>query len=1243
MPNGLVCFTNCLLPQEDGGLIEKDLWIDQDKGIILDAQRTFFERRQRPDRIIDLAGNILSPGLIDIQINGAYGFDFSVYDGDDEAYREGMKLVAEKIVETGVTSLVPTLITQEKSLYPKILTLLRPYSTRSSATLLGWHAEGPFIDMAKRGAHAPPFLLSAPEGFRSFESAYGSENLLDKEDWLMDNEDQCGVRIITAAPEISGVMDAVEELTKRGIIFSMGHSVASSEIATAAVMQGARLITHLFNAMPQLHHRDPSIIGLLGASPHLSSLNTDFAPPSSPTATSALSGVTSEAFDYKPSTERAPTRPELHLEKGRVAAMAFERPFYDMIVDGIHSHPNSVRLAYTAYPAGCILITDAMKILDPNLRDGIHEWRDGKRFVKEGDKLYLEGTNTLAGSVVTLDACVRNFSRFTGCSLGEAIKCATFNPARCLGIDNKKGTLRAGADADLTVFDRQGNVVINRVALSASEDSALVKALIALSNDSKKKRLVTSSKYAAPADPSIEVTSWKMNEFKYYEVPSPFPTLARGIFTTEDGNGVHRIVARGYDKFFNVGEVGWTTKRALEDHTTGPYTLSLKSNGCIIFIAALTPEKLLITSKHSIGPATDGMKVSHADAGEKWLRKYLEEKGRTESDLANVLWMNNWTAVAELCDDSFEEHVLGYPPELTGLHLHGINESTKAFKTLPHEQVDAFAKEWGFITTASLQLPTIAAVREFTDECAKTGTWNGVPIEGFVVRTHVGEPPAGSHPRNGPPYSVGSTFFFKVKFDEPYMMYRDWRELTKQLLTMRGGPMGKNPMAVGKLSKNKIRRAETKAYVNWVIEEIQRNPTAFLEYGNNKGIVAVRERFLGSADGHSASLDGSLPLSTAKIEYGKTIILPVAIPGCGKTAVSVALSHIFGFAHTQSDDVRAKKPAPVFIKNVFDLLKKHDVVIADKNNHLKMHREALRTTAASFPQPVRLLALHWGLDDYPPAEIHRICADRVLQRGENHQTLLPDASQAHEQVLWSFITKSEPLASDEVDEIVEMSAHDDLEASVIRAVKGCVQILGLPEPTPTKIQGALDYVRRYKPAKTGQAPTKIKGKPRYFAFLPEIALEPLLEPLLGGIPFWRAVKSRVTNRTHVTLIHQSALPGLQRFWNQCKSLHELSTTPPTFKLQLGHVVWNDRIMALTVDAVALEQEGAGGQHGAEFVSQIPEEARQRLHITVATRDGSVAPVEAKTMVENWRLDHSTAHSLPLGDVTATGRVKGLQA
>jgi len=83
-----------------------------------------------------------------------------------------------------------------------------------------------------------------------------------------------------------------------------------------------------------------------------------------------------------------------------------------------------------------------MKVLGPNSKDGIHERRDGKRIVREGAKLYPEGTTILAGSVDTLDTCVRNFVKFTGCSLGEAINYATFNPTRCLGIEIRKGTLR---------------------------------------------------------------------------------------------------------------------------------------------------------------------------------------------------------------------------------------------------------------------------------------------------------------------------------------------------------------------------------------------------------------------------------------------------------------------------------------------------------------------------------------------------------------------------------------------------------------------------------------------------------------------------------------------------------------------------------------------------------------------------------------------------------------------------------
>lgn len=495
--NGLLCFTNCLLPQEDGSLIDKDLWIDANRGVILDAQHIFYLRKQRPQKIIDLGGSVLSPGFIDIQINGGFGFDFSVYEGDDQKYRDGLKLVAERIIETGVTALVPTIITQEKSFYAKLLRLLRPWSPPNAAHLLGWHAEGPFLQMNKRGAHSPPLIIPASEGYKSFEAIFQPENLMATEDWLT-GAGSVGARIITAAPEVEGVMESIERVVKMGICFNIGHSTCSTDIATAAIQNGARCITHLFNAMPQLHHRDPSIIGLLGSSPFVAAIPPTLPPvltsanvksttvpsPSTHQKQTSPGPHASEAFDNIRTPPETPLVSDYYHSHGRhnfphldssfstpmpeskrsrqsqrMPVTPFERPFYELIVDGIHSHPNSVRLAYSAHPEGCILVTDAMKILDPNLKDGVHEWRDGRRFYKEGDKLYLEGTTTLAGSVVTMDKCVRNFARFTGCTLGEAIKCATLNPAKCLGIENVKGTLRPGAHADLVVLDRHGRVL----------------------------------------------------------------------------------------------------------------------------------------------------------------------------------------------------------------------------------------------------------------------------------------------------------------------------------------------------------------------------------------------------------------------------------------------------------------------------------------------------------------------------------------------------------------------------------------------------------------------------------------------------------------------------------------------------------------------------------------------------------------------------------------------------------------
>ena len=236
----------------------------------------------------------------------------------------------------------------------------------------------------------------------------------------------------------------------------------------------------------------------------------------------------------------------------------------------------------------------------------------------------------------------------------------------------------------------------------------------------------------------------------------------------------------------------------------------------------------------------------------------------------------------QLCDDNFEEHVLPYSAEKTGLHLHGINDCARHFRTQPPAVLDAFAREWGFIPTPSLELPSLQEVRAFTDEVGRSGTWNGEALEGFVVRTTVrssSEPSSGptdrcATPDARPPYAAGSSFFFKVKFDEPYMMYRDWREITKALLARGEG---------ANLPKSKMARPETKVYVQWVKDDIKNNPDLFDGYVKGHGIIATRERFLRwleTAEGKSDENKTEVSAASNKT-FGKTIIMPIAVPGVG--------------------------------------------------------------------------------------------------------------------------------------------------------------------------------------------------------------------------------------------------------------------------------------------------------------------------------------------------------------------------
>ncbi|KAF5357059.1 hypothetical protein D9756_006525 [Leucocoprinus leucothites] len=840
----------------------------------------------------------------------------------------------------------------------------------------------------------------------------------------------------------------------------------------------------------------------------------------------------------------------------------------------------------------------------------------------------------------------------------------------------------------------------------SAEDSELISDLFALSKRSPK--LVRSTVYPVPGAPNTSVRSWKMNEFKYYDIPSPFPTLARGLFTTEFGEPQSAEEADLFEKGEGKYRIVW---EALEMHTTPPYTLSLKSNGCIIFIAALTPQKLLVTSKHAVGPM-QGVELTHSQAGEKWVRKYLEKAGKTEEDLAKRLWDENWTAVAELCDDSFEEHVLAYPPERTGLHLHGLNISCKSFKTMPHELVDAFADEWGFIKTRTHTVNSIAEVKTFTDHISNVGEWEGEAVEGFVVRTHVSHPPTSgrnsksstAESKGRSPYTPGSSFFFKVKFDEPYMMYRDWREVTKSLLTHHSKGQS---LSAKNLPKGKMKRVETKVYVKWLIEEIRKNREEFDGYQKGHGIIRNRERFLAWYEEHkgrkigagSGTEEGEVSLSdleeASEASEGegsaKVIIVPVAIPGCGKTSVALALVHLFGWGHTQSDDIKAKKSAPVFIQNVHRLLKKHDVVIADKNNHLKQHRTQLHELASKFKPPARLIALNWSFSHLSPPITHQICSDRIISRGTNHQTLVPSdpsSKKTHQQILWMFLNAYEELTPSEVDASIdlELSEDSELEEMVAVAVDGLFKVKslvgeggvleGVEKPDVARIREVVSDVIGGYQVRKGTAKEKVVEEkevqkqqkqqakpPRYFGLVPDFHLRKFVDSVLSGqdavdperiagAEFFQTLKSagRVTEAPHITIVHKKQLPQDQNIWDQCTEVTAMGQ-PPKFDCRIGHILWDDRVMVLAVDDVqpAAEWTFSSGEarvdaekQGKEFLSVVPEETRSGLHVTVGTLNGSILPVEGKTLVERWRAGEKEGiRCVEFDEAVITARLKGL--
>lgn len=219
------------------------------------------------------------------------------------------------------------------------------------------------------------------------------------------------IKLVTLAPEAPASTSLIKDLTSKGIKVSLGHSSATYDQGLQAVRAGATALTHTLNAMAPLHHRDPGLAGLA-------------------------------------------TIP---------SANGIESPYYSIIPDGNHLHPSVATMLFRANPEKCILITDSIELA--GLEDGVypghaqipHQQR------KTGSKVTIEGTDTLVGGCASLQECVRNIMKWSGCDVAEAVRCVTENVANLMG-DATRGKLEAGRRADFVVMNDEGEILQTWVA-----------------------------------------------------------------------------------------------------------------------------------------------------------------------------------------------------------------------------------------------------------------------------------------------------------------------------------------------------------------------------------------------------------------------------------------------------------------------------------------------------------------------------------------------------------------------------------------------------------------------------------------------------------------------------------------------------------------------------------------------------------------------------------------------------------
>ena len=331
---------------------------------------------ERPDEeVVAAPGEIIAPGFVDLQVNGFGGHDAA-------AGHEAIRAISEALPATGVTAFLPTIISSPVDVGAAFAAAAAS-AAGTGARVLGAHVEGPFINPAFRGAHEPACITDpTPEQVEVIARARP--------------------RLVTIAPELPGALEAIARLRQAGVVVSAGHTGADFDLGRTAIAAGVRFGTHIYNAMPAVHHRRPGIA---------------------------------------------------------LALLLDRRVAVGLIADGEHVHSavceqvvrtkGSTRIALTTDQTAAAGMPPGSYVLS------------GRRVVSDGAVVRLED-GTLAGSAATMDRLVRRMAGLPGLNLTRAIAMASTVPARVLG-ERSLGHIRVGACADLIVLDADLRVRLTMV------------------------------------------------------------------------------------------------------------------------------------------------------------------------------------------------------------------------------------------------------------------------------------------------------------------------------------------------------------------------------------------------------------------------------------------------------------------------------------------------------------------------------------------------------------------------------------------------------------------------------------------------------------------------------------------------------------------------------------------------------------------------------------------------------------